>query len=58
MRAVVAGLFLVVLTTAAMPAVGQGTPEKLRWALHLNETRGPVRTADVSPFLEFEMKGH
>lgn len=48
-RRAVGRLFLIVLTIPVMPAAAQGNAEKPRWALRLNETRGPIRTADVSP---------
>src|SRR5580693_4293706 len=39
---------LCVILIAAMAAAAQTGSGKLTWTLRLNETRGPVRTADVS----------
>jgi len=33
----------------AATAFGQSAQSKVQWNLHLNETRGPIRSADVSP---------
>jgi mannose-6-phosphate isomerase-like protein (cupin superfamily) len=49
MKSLVAGVFVLVLTAPAGSVLAQGTPGSLRWALRLNETRGPIRTADTSP---------
>jgi mannose-6-phosphate isomerase-like protein (cupin superfamily) len=48
MKSLVAGVFVLVLTAPAGSVLAQGTPGSLRWALRLNETRGPIRTADTS----------
>ena len=40
-----AGLFAIVFTNLIVPAVAQS---KLNWSLTLNETRGPVRSVDLS----------
>lgn len=48
MKSVVAGVFVLVLTAPAGSVLAQGTNGGLRWALRLNETRGPIRTADTS----------
>ena len=48
MKAFVAGLFVLVLAALAITASAQSGPAKLRWAVRLNETRGPIRTADLS----------
>jgi mannose-6-phosphate isomerase-like protein (cupin superfamily) len=45
-----AGQLLLLMASASM-AIAAPAPtgsSKLRWALHLNETRGPIRTPDVS----------
>jgi quercetin dioxygenase-like cupin family protein len=44
------GLFAVlnVVTLLAMTAAAQDSHGKLQWKLHLNETPGPLRTADTS----------
>jgi len=49
MKCLVAGVFVLVLTAPAGSVLAQGTNGSLRWALRLNETRGPIRTADTSP---------
>jgi mannose-6-phosphate isomerase-like protein (cupin superfamily) len=49
MKSVVAGVFVLALTVPAAGAFAQAGPGALRWALRLNETRGPIRAADVSP---------
>jgi mannose-6-phosphate isomerase-like protein (cupin superfamily) len=46
MKPVVAGLFVLVLASSAF---GQGSSNAVRWNLRINETRGPIRTADTSP---------
>ena len=48
MKSLVAGVFVLVLTAPAGSVLAQGTNGGLRWALRLNETRGPIRTADTS----------
>ena len=48
MKSLVAGLFVLVLTAPAVSVLAQGSPGSLRWVLRLNETRGPIRTADTS----------
>jgi len=40
-----AGLFAVMFASLVVPAVAQS---KLNWSLTLNETRGPIRSADLS----------
>lgn len=40
-----AGLFTIVFATPIVPAVAQS---KLSWSLTLNETRGPIRSVDLS----------
>ena len=50
----VAGSFFVVFATLAIDAAQTGTTKAaqkgaLTWAVHLSETRGPFRTADLSP---------
>ena len=40
-----AGLFAVMFASMVVPAVAQS---KLNWSLTLNETRGPIRSADLS----------
>jgi mannose-6-phosphate isomerase-like protein (cupin superfamily) len=49
-RLIVAGLFggLIAAASLTVSAAAQTAPAKLNWTLHLNETRGPIRTADVS----------
>jgi mannose-6-phosphate isomerase-like protein (cupin superfamily) len=49
MKAIVACTFVVVSAIPAGSAYGQASTGGLRWSLRLNETRGPIRTADVSP---------
>jgi mannose-6-phosphate isomerase-like protein (cupin superfamily) len=49
MKPVVAGLFVLLLTVPSGSASAQGSSGALRWNLRLNETRGPLRTADTSP---------
>jgi mannose-6-phosphate isomerase-like protein (cupin superfamily) len=49
MKFVVAGLFVLVSTVPVDRALGQGASGNPRWALRLNETRGPIRAADTSP---------
>jgi mannose-6-phosphate isomerase-like protein (cupin superfamily) len=46
----VSGLFVVLIAVVslAITAPAQTGSGKLNWTLHLNETRGPIRTADVS----------
>jgi mannose-6-phosphate isomerase-like protein (cupin superfamily) len=39
----------VVAVALASGAAGQSAQSKVEWKLRLNETRGPIRTADVSP---------
>jgi mannose-6-phosphate isomerase-like protein (cupin superfamily) len=46
MKAVVAGLFVLALASSAF---GQERSNAVRWNLRINETRGPIRTADTSP---------
>jgi len=46
MKPVVAGLFVLVLASSTF---GQGSSNAVRWNLRINETRGPIRTADTSP---------
>ena len=46
MKPVVAGLFVLVLANSTF---GQGSSNAVRWNLRINETRGPIRTADTSP---------
>jgi mannose-6-phosphate isomerase-like protein (cupin superfamily) len=48
MKSLVAGVFVLVLTAPAGSVLAQGTPGSLRWALRLNETRGPIRAAETS----------
>src|SRR5258705_1007438 len=48
MKSLVAGVFVLVLTAPAGSVLAQGTPGSVRWALRLNDTRGPIRTADTS----------
>jgi mannose-6-phosphate isomerase-like protein (cupin superfamily) len=48
MKSLVAGVFVLVLTAPAGSVLAQGSPGSLRWVLRLNETRGPIRTADTS----------
>ena len=44
------GASLLALAIADATVTGaQSAPNKVQWNLHLNETRGPIRTADVSP---------
>ena len=49
MKAIVACAFVIVSAIPAASAYGQVSTGGLRWSLRLNETRGPIRTADVSP---------
>lgn len=44
----VAGLLLVVCATLAITAAAQTSATRLSWNLRVNETRGPIRAADVS----------
>jgi mannose-6-phosphate isomerase-like protein (cupin superfamily) len=44
----VAGLFLVLCAAGAMTAAAQTSKSKLHWVLRVNETKGPIRAADVS----------
>ena len=39
----------VVAVALASGAAGQSAQNKVQWNLRLNDTRGPIRTADVSP---------
>jgi mannose-6-phosphate isomerase-like protein (cupin superfamily) len=48
MKSLIAGLFVLVLTAVAVTAPAQTGPTRLRWALRLNETRGPIRSVDLS----------
>ena len=48
MKVLIGGCVLVV-AAAALTASAQSGAGRLRWDLRLNETRGPIRTADVSP---------
>jgi mannose-6-phosphate isomerase-like protein (cupin superfamily) len=45
MKAVMAGLFVLVQASSAF---SQGSSNAVRWNLRINETRGPIRTADTS----------
>ncbi len=47
MKVVIGGCVLA-LAAAAATAAAQSDASRLRWDLRLNETRGPIRTADVS----------
>ena len=49
MKSAIAGMFVLGLTVAGHNALAQGASGTLRWNLRLNETRGPLRTADTSP---------
>jgi len=44
-----AGLFVLALAAPAGSASAQASASGLRWNLRLNETRGPIRTANTSP---------
>jgi mannose-6-phosphate isomerase-like protein (cupin superfamily) len=46
---VVIGGCLLLLAIADATVTGQPAQNKVQWNLRLNETRGPIRTADVSP---------
>lgn len=45
---VVAQLRVLLIAVVSLAAAAQTGSGKLNWTLRLNETRGPVRTADVS----------
>jgi mannose-6-phosphate isomerase-like protein (cupin superfamily) len=47
-KCVVAQLCVVLIAVVSLGAAAQTGSGKLNWTLRLNETRGPVRTADVS----------
>jgi len=49
-KSFVASLFVVLLlaVTLTITVAAQGGPGELHWKLRLNETRGPIRTADTS----------
>jgi mannose-6-phosphate isomerase-like protein (cupin superfamily) len=49
MKPVIACTLVLLSLLPSGGAYGQASTGKLRWSLRLNETRGPVRTADVSP---------
>lgn len=46
---VAAQLRVLVIAVVSLAAAAQAGSGKLNWTLRLNETRGPVRTADTSP---------
>lgn len=50
MKPFVAGLFVVLIAvmTLTMTAASQTHEGKIHWKIRLNETRGPIRTADMS----------
>ena len=48
MKSLVAGVFALVSAALAITASAQTGPATLRWALRLNETRGPIRAVDLS----------
>lgn len=54
-QSVVAGVFVAAFATMATTAFGQDRG-KLKWALKVSETRGPVRAADVSTPLGREVR--
>ena len=41
-------VFLLAMVSLAMTSAARTSPGKINWKLRLNETRGPIRTANVS----------
>ena len=48
MKSLTGALFVLVLAALALTAAAQTGPAGLHWALRLNETRGPIRTVNLS----------
>ena len=48
-KSAVARLHVVLIAVVTLAAAAQAGSGKLNWTLRINETRGPVRSADVSP---------
>jgi mannose-6-phosphate isomerase-like protein (cupin superfamily) len=49
MRVAIGGFVLALMLAATTMTGAQSGQAKLQWTLHLNETRGPIRSPDASP---------